>query len=47
MMKANTMAEWTKHNRNNRFINPPPLPWLSEISGAIHLAQLGVTASGR
>ena len=24
------------------FVNPPPLPWLFEISGAIHLAQAGL-----
>ena len=26
------------------FINPPPLPLSCEISGALHLAQLGLTA---
>ena len=25
-------------------MNPPPLLWLSEISGAVHLAQPGLTA---
>ena len=38
------MAQWTNVNRNNRFVNPPPLPWLSEISGALHLALPGLTA---
>ena len=28
--------------RNNIFINPPPLPLLCEISGALHLVQLGL-----
>ena len=27
-----------------KFINPPPLPSLCEISGALHLAQPGITA---
>ena len=26
------------------FVNPPPLPLLCEISGALHLAQPGLTA---
>jgi len=26
------------------FINLPSLPWKSEISGAVHLAQPGLTA---
>ena len=29
---------------NNIFINPPPLPLLCEISGALHLVQPGITA---
>ena len=29
---------------NNIFVNPPPLPLLCEISGALHLAQPGLTA---
>ena len=33
--------------RNNIFVNPPPLPLLCEISGALHLAQPGLTAGGR
>ena len=34
-----------KRNRvwNNIFVNPPPLPLLCEISGALHLAQPGLT----
>ena len=38
------MAEWVNRLRNNIFVNAPPLPLLCEISGALHLAQLGVTA---
>ena len=30
--------------RNNIFVKPPPLPLLCEISGALHLAQPGLTA---
>ena len=43
----NSMVQWTKRDRNNRFVNPPSLPWLSEISGAVHLALLGLTAGRR
>ena len=28
-------------------MNPPSLPWLSEISGAVHLVLLGLTAGRR
>ena len=38
------MAQWVNRLRNNIFVNPPPLPLLSEISGALHLAQPGLTA---
>ena len=38
------MAQWVNHLRNNIFINPPPLPLLCEISGALHLAQPDLTA---
>ena len=38
------MAQWVNRLRNNIFINPPPLPLLCEISGALHLAQPGLTA---
>ena len=30
--------------RNDIFVNPPPLPLLCEISGALHLAQPDLTA---
>ena len=38
------MARWVNRLRNNIFVNPPPLPLLCEISGALHLAQPGLTA---
>ena len=38
------MAQWINRLRNSIFANPPPLPLLYEISGALHLAQLGLTA---
>ena len=38
------MAQWVSRLRNNIFVNPPPLPLLCESSGALHLAQPGVTA---
>ena len=38
------MAQLVNHLRNNIFVNPPPLPLLCEISGALHLAQLGLMA---
>ena len=38
------MAQRVNRLRNNIFVNPPPLPLLCEISGALHLAQLGLTA---
>ena len=37
------MAQWVNRFRNNIFVNPPPLPLLCEISGALHLAQPGLT----
>ena len=37
------MAQWVNRLQNNIFINPPPLPLLCEISGALHLAQPGLT----
>ena len=43
----NCMAQWVNCLRNNIFINPPPLPLLCEISGALHQAQPGLTAGGR
>ena len=38
------MAQWVNRLRNNIFVNPPPLPLLCDISGALHLAQPGLTA---
>ena len=38
------MAQWVNSLRNNIFINLPPLPLSCEISGALHLVQLGLTA---
>ena len=38
------MAHWVNRLRNNIFVNAPPLPLLCEISGALHLAQPGLTA---
>ena len=41
------MAQWVNRLRNNIFVNPPPLPLLCEISGALHLVQLDLMAGGR
>ena len=38
------MTQWVNCLRNNIFVNPLPLPLSCEISGALHLAQLGLTA---
>ena len=38
------MVQWVDHLRNNIFVNPPPLPLSCENSGALHLAQPGLTA---
>ena len=38
------MAQWVNRLRNNIFVNPPPLPLLCEISGALYLAQSGLMA---
>ena len=38
------MAQWVNHLRNNIFVNPLPLLLSWEISGALHLAQPGLTA---
>ena len=38
------MAQRVNRLRNNIFVNPLPLPLLCEISGALHLAQPGLTA---
>jgi len=45
LFKANSMMQWIEHNRNKIFVNLPSLSWKSEISGAIYLAQPGLTAS--
>ena len=36
--------QWVNRLRNNIFVNVPPLTLLCEISGALHLAQPGLTA---
>ena len=38
------MVQWVNRLQNNIFVNPPPLPLFCEISGALHLAQPGLTA---
>ena len=38
------MAQWVNRLRNKIFVNAPPLPLLCEISGALHVAQPGLTA---
>ena len=38
------MAQWVNRLQNNIFVNPLPTPLLCEISGALHLAQPGLTA---
>ena len=38
------MAQLVNRLQNKIFVNPPPLPLLCEISGALHLAQPGLTA---
>ena len=37
------MAQWVNRLRNKIFVNPPPLPLLCEISGALHLVQPSLT----
>ena len=44
-IKGIAMAQWVNYLRNNIFINPLLLLLLCEISGALHLAQLGLTAN--
>ena len=41
------MVQWVNRLQNNIFVNPLPLPLLCEISGALHLTQLGLMAGGR
>ena len=38
------MAQWVNCLWNNSLVNPAPLSLLCEISGALHLAQPGLTA---
>ena len=38
------MVQWVNRLRSNIFVNLPPLPLLCEISGALDLAQPGLTA---
>ena len=38
------MAQSKIVNRNDGFVNPPPLPFSCEISVALHLAEPGLTA---
>ena len=37
------MVQWVNRLQNNIFVNPPSLPLLCEISGALHLAQPDLT----
>ena len=43
-IKGIAMMQWVNHLQNNIFVNPPPLLLSCEISGALHLAQLRLTA---
>ena len=43
-IKGIAMAQWVNCLRNNIFVNPPPLLLSCEISGALHLVQLGLMA---
>ena len=44
MIKGIAMAQRVNSLRNSIFVNPPPLPWSCEISGALHLVEPGLTA---
>ena len=44
MIKGIAMAQRVNSLQNSIFVNPPPLPWSCEISGALHLAEPGLTA---
>ena len=44
MIKGIAMTQHVNSLRNSIFVNPPPLPWSCEISGALHLAEPGLTA---
>ena len=43
-MKRNIMVQWTNLHRSNSFVNRTQLPLFCEISGAVHLALVGLTA---
>ena len=38
------MAQWVNRIRNKIFVYPVPSPLLCEVSGAVDLAQPGLTA---
>ena len=38
------MTQWVNRFRNNIFVNPLPLHLFCEISGALRLAQPGITS---
>ena len=38
------MVQWVNRFGNKIFVNAPPLHLMCEISGALHLAQPGLTA---
>ena len=42
--KRNRHGTVGKSSSEHVFVNPPPLPLLCEISGALYLAQPGLTA---
>ena len=44
MIKGMAMAQRVNSLQNSIFLNLPPLPWSCEISGTLHLAELGLTA---
>ena len=44
MIKGIAMAQRVNSLRNSIFVNPPPLPWSCEISGALHLEEPDLTA---
>jgi len=44
MVQSKQRDAWIERNQNKTFINLPSLPWKPEISGAVHLVQLDLTA---
>jgi len=42
VVQSNSMMQWIERNWNKAFVNLPSLPWKSEISEAVHLAQPGL-----